>query len=202
MNVPIRRTHNWMYDLMVRQFADIFQKHPINDFIKQYDCKTLSEDKLRAEINWVRDAIKGADSPVVFTHSDYRSSNLMVTEPDDELIVCDFDVTQYGYRGQDFVALVREWGRSNFERKPIEGLPLPDSELKPLIEIYVKESHRIHGKSYSENPINSVEHILKEVKIFLMFSQLFGSVYVLSYEEDDPDFPVDRKLTMVNSFLI
>ena len=66
-----------------------------------------------------------------------------------------------------------------------------------MINDHVKESHSINGKTYSENPINSVEHLIKEITVFFLFGCLFSScIYVLKNDEND-GIPINRKLTMV-----
>ena len=63
--------------------------------------------------------------------------------------------------------------------------------------MYVQKSIEILGKSYAENPINSVDSILREVKIFLLNSQLFSTVFLI--KNDVNEFPLNRKLNMVSN---
>ena len=181
---------------MEKTYKEVFEAFPINEFIKEYNCETLQKYDLMTEIDWIKGVIERVKSPLVFTHLDYRSSNIMICEPNDELVVCDYDVSGYGYRGNDFVALMTEWGRKQFEVRSIEGIPL-ESQFKPMIEIYIEECERIYGKSYSQNEINSVDHILKEVKTFLLLSFLFGTIFCLKNDENSKTFPLSRQLIMV-----
>ena len=197
LKVPLKKDPNFLYELMSNSYNEAYLKHPINQYIEEYNCETLKKYDLKTEIDWIKDVMKKSGSPVVFTHNDFRSSNLMITEPNDDLVVCDYDITCYGYRGYDFVSLMREWGRKQFEMRSIEGLPL-DNQFRHVIEVYVEECQQIHGKSFSENKINSVDHILKEAKLFMLFGFLFFSTLCMKSEENDPDFPFDRKMLMVN----
>ena len=149
----------------------------LNKWMEENNCEILKKHDLKAEIDWTKDLIERLNSPVVFCHNDYRSSNLLFTEPNNQLVVCDFDLSGYDYRGIEFSMMMREWKNKHFflNMKNIEGLPL-GSQIKPFIEIYVDECERIHGKSFRENANNSVEHILKEAKIFLMLTYLFFSI--------------------------
>ena len=199
LSAPIKKDPNWLYDIMFR-FYDVGQKkHPLKQHYEEYNLETLKNNDLKVEIDWIKGVIESSGSPVVFTHNDYRSSNLMITEPNDDLVVCDYDISGYGYRGFDFVSLMSEWGRPQFDMSPREGLPVKDSDYRPMIEIYVKEMERINGKSYSENKINSVDHILKEIKIFLLFSNIFGTVWWLKIDEKDDDLMFNKKVLMVSS---
>ena len=170
----------------------------MRQYYEEYNLDILKNNDLKVEIDWIRGVIEGVESPVVFVHNDYRSSNLLITEPNDELIVCDYDFSGYCYRGLDFVPLMREWGRYQFETKQIEGLPVEDSDFIPMIEIYVKQMERIKGKSYSQNKINSVDHILKEMKIFHLFRKVFGTVWCLKIDEKEDNYHLSKKVCMVN----
>ena len=189
-----------MYDTLTKAFTEAFEKFPIEEEIQKYNCETLTIKDLKHEMDWMLCAINDVKSPVVFTHNDYRSSNLLITEPNDELIVCDFDVSSYGRRGYDFVALMREFGpKVTGFGKPVDRFPVEDSVLEPLLEIYLKESQRIHGKSYSENPINSVENILKEVKVFYLFQKLWSISHIVSNDQNsEGGHPFNRKMCMVS----
>ena len=87
---------------MLKCIDDSYRKFPIEKEMQEYNCKTLMSNDLKKEINWMKDLIDSIGNPVVFTHNDFRSSNLMITEPNDELVVCDFESAGYGYRGNDF----------------------------------------------------------------------------------------------------
>ena len=197
LKVPINKDSNRVNQLLLKSYSEAIQKFDIKKEMDEYNCVSLKSCDLKAEIDYVLNAAETAESPVLFTHNDFRSSNLLITEPNEELVVCDFDVTGYGYRGFDFVSLSREWGRPQFDKTPVRGIPFKDEEMKSLIEIYVEECVRIHGKSYLENEINSVDHILKELKIFLLFSALLGVVYFMNNDETDGGFPFSRKVCMV-----
>ena len=171
MEFPVRKTTKQI-EILEKAYNEGYEK-----FIKvaeEHNLETFLKNNLKVEIDWFRGVIERLNSPLVFCHSDYRSSNLLITEPNDELVVCDFDLTGYNYRGSDFSFMMREWTHKHFiqSMKSIEGLPT-GSELRPFIEIYVDECQRIYGKSFSENENNSVDHILKEAKVFLLFTYLF-----------------------------
>ena len=182
-------------------FDMAYKRFPIEKEMDEYKCETLKKTDLRAEFSWIRKVTSKINCPIVFTHKDYRSSNLMITQPNDELVVCDFDISGYGYRGQDFVTIFREFCKK-VEIKALEEFPLKDSIILPLIEIYVKESEIINGKSYSENQINSVENILKEIKIFCLLSSIFAVSFIINNDPDAGEFPMKRSLCMVRLLII
>ena len=197
MNVPVKRNPNWQFKVMNQSLEKARQKFPLDEEMDKYNCVTLKAVNIENELLWINTIIEKVNSPVVFTHNDFRSSNLMITEPNDEQIVCDFEIAGYGYRGHDFVALMREWDRNPFDFISIDGLPPEDSVFKPIIEMYIEESVKIFGESYSQNGINSLESLLKEIKTFLLNSILFGVIFMIKNDENDGELPFNRKLCMV-----
>ena len=198
LKVPINKGSNRVNQMLLKSYSEAIQKFDIKKEMDEYNCVSLKSCDLKAEIDYVLNVAKNSKSPVLFTHNDFRSSNLLITEPNEGLVVCDFDITGYGYRGFDFVSLSIEWGRKQFDKTPVRGIPFKDEEMKSLIEIYVEESVRIHGKSYLENEINSVDHILKELKIFLLFSRLVKAVLYLKNDDTKDGIPINRKVCMVS----
>ena len=202
MNVPVKKV-NWVFPCHERLYKKAFEKFAIEKDLEKYNCKTLKENNLRKELDWIREQIERTESPTVFSHNDFRSSNILITEPNDEVVICDFESAAYSYRGVDFVPMMREWGRNQWDFKTICDLPLEDSVFAPLVAIYIEECEGIHGKEWSQNPINSVQHILNETKVFLLNDCLFGILFFLSNDDSDPNgFPLSRKIGMVNIFCI
>ena len=116
---------------------------------------------------------------------------------DNQIVLCDFEYSSYGYRGQDFGTIITEWGRTMNDFKELHKFP-EDSVIETLIEIYIKESEKIFGKKYSENPLNCVQQILKEVKVFTLSGSLFIILWFLKDDEDLKEaFPMDKKVSMV-----
>ena len=199
LDVPIKRNVDWLFKNQVDTYKKAFERFPIDKEIRELKCKTLIENDLWKELEWIWERMRSSESPVVFTHNDFRSSNIMITEPNDEVVICDFEYSAYGYRGWDLVNLMREWGRDQWDFKTMADLPPKDSVFGPKIQIYVDECERIYGKKWSQNPINSVEHILKEIKIFLLCSCLFFSVFFLNMDENEPNsLPMARNICVVS----
>ncbi|XP_054157318.1 choline/ethanolamine kinase-like [Oppia nitens] len=169
MDVPIKRTNNRL-DRINELYKFIFEDNvDIKEILETNNCQTLLNTDIKSEIEFIRNLIVKANSPIVFSHCDYRSSNLLVTESADQtdgpIVVCDFEYGSYGYRGYDFILLTREWGQKASDSTS-RGLPLDVSVIQPLIEIYVNECENIFGKQFTANEINSVDHIINEINLF------------------------------------
>ncbi len=175
------------------------QRFNFNQMLDQYNCETLKKYDLKQEIVWLKKCVLNTNSPIVFCHNDFRGSNIMVTESNnnnDKIILCDFEYSSYGFRGVDFGTIFAEWGKSWSDLLKPHHFP-DDSLIKPFILTYIEESVKIHGKEYSENKFNSVEQILKEVKVFTLVSNMFNVTIILKFDESLDDRPFNKKQSMV-----
>ena len=201
LEAPIKRTStNWLFTKIEKSFEKVFKDPAFRKELEEFNCKSLLEKDIKPEIDWCRALIeKVSANAVVLTHNDFRSSNLMITEPDEEVVPCDFEYACYGYRGHDFVNLYREWGREQWDFKP-DSVPLANEEtFGPFLQYYVEESERIHGKEWSSNPTNTVKHLFKEIRIHMLHSHLFGIMFMVdNNEQTENSFPMPRKLSMVS----
>lgn len=200
MEVPIKKNSNWVFDY----FDEYYVKYSMRDsenkrLFEELNCNILPNTDMKAEIDWLKKAIVAIESPIVFTHIDFRGSNIMVIEPDDRIVLCDFEYSSYGFRGFDFGTILCEWGRDLHEmtksEKEVKKFP-NDSELKQILQSYVNESEAIHGKGWSQDTKNSMQHLIKEAKIFTLASMMFIMLFCLGSDEDN-GIPLDRKLWMV-----
>ncbi|XP_054157317.1 choline kinase A2-like [Oppia nitens] len=209
MDVPIKRT-NTRLDRIDEWYRFAFEGNfDIKAIFEANNCQTLLNADIKSEIDFIKDVIVKADSPIVFNHCDYRSSNLLVTESADKtdgpIVVCDFEYGSYGFRGFDFKSLIQEWGRKPFDYS-VDGLPLEDSVLRPLVEIYVNECEKIFGKQFTANEINSVDHIINEINLLHLFSLLFLTIFFIKMDlEDKSDIKTNPFLfaeTFLKNYLV
>ena len=98
-------------------------------------------------------------------------------ETSDRIVICDYEFAVYGYRAIDFEHICKEWGndgavldRHNLYYPPDEAI------LKKLFQHYIDQSVRIFGEEWAENPVNSVDHLIRELKVFWLFLQYAGGL--------------------------
>ncbi|CAG2166894.1 unnamed protein product [Oppiella nova] len=139
----------------------------INEMIEGLNCETIKSHDLKAEVQWLKDMSVKIDSPLVFSHNDLFSSNVLVldneTASGDQLVICDYEYSSYGFRGMDLGTIINEWGRLRTDILTVHTFA-DDSTIKQLLQYYVSENEIIFGKSWSQNGMNSTEQLLKEVK--------------------------------------
>ena len=201
LEVPIKRTKtNWLFTYVEDSYDKIFKDPALRVELEKYDCKTLLENDIKPEIEWWRSHIeKVCANTEVFTHNDYRSSNLLITEPDDEIVVCDFESFCYGYRGLDFVYLWIGWGQDQWNFTPNITELADEETFAPMLQIYLEESERLYGKEWSTNPVNTVQHIFKEIIISSLSLRMFDIMLMSGNFEDKEDrLPLPRKVCLVS----
>ena len=201
MQVPIKRTGNWINNNFEKWIKEAYDRFDIDKIIDEYNCETLKKYKIKQELDWLLKTVAELDSPVTFTHVDFRGSNIMVTEPDDRILLCDFEYSGYGYRGSDFGTIFAEWnGRVWADFTTLHDFP-EDNQIIPFLESYVEESSRLLGESFAKDKRNSFDHLLKEVKLFSLVSNMFFVLLTLKTNKNirDPTKTFDKRTTMVSS---
>ena len=206
MDVPIKKNTNWIVDFFDSAYEEAFNKFPIKDLINELNLETLKKYDLKEEIQWLKKTLEDIGSPNVFSHIDFRGSNIMIVEPNDQIILCDFEYSSYGYRGFDFGSIAVEWNRHIDELFKAENFleKYPnDNQIKTILKPYIEESERIFGKKWSEDRINSMDQLVKEVKLFSMVANMFIVLFAIKNDEkDEKAFPMDKKIMMVSLNII
>ena len=200
MEVPIKKNGNWIYNYFKKTYESAYKKFDIDGIIEKNNLQTLKFHNVGDEWQWLSRAAVDIDSPVTFTHIDFRGSNIMVTETDG-VVLCDFEYSCYGFRGFDFGTLIVHWGRERLDWQTPLKFPEYDV-IKPLVEIYIEESVRLRGKEFSDDPRNSLEHIMREVKLFSLVALMFILLFKFDLDTSTvPGRPFDKDKLMVRMLI-
>ncbi|CAG2177472.1 unnamed protein product, partial [Oppiella nova] len=196
LDVPLPKRH-WIFRRIDYNYEEAYRRHPINEMIEELNCETIKSHDLKAEVQWLKDMSLKIDSPLVFSHNDLYSPNVLVldnkTASGDQLVICDFEYSSYGFRGTDLGTVINEWGRLWNDSLSVHTFA-DDSAIKQLLQYYVSENEIIFGKSWSQNQMNSTEQLLKEVKLFALVWKMHIILLCLKTDEANDDFPMDKKL--------
>ena len=202
MQVPINRNTGWLLDTIDKNVENAYNEFPIEKMINEYELTTFKTIELNEQLEWLRHTIKSMDSPICFSHNDFRGNNIMVSKEYDLnsnfkecILFCDFEVSGYGYRGADFGTLFAEWNRKDRAYREIQDFP-NDSTIEPFIDEYIRESVCIYGNQYLNDKRNTFEHILKEVKVFTLVSYMVMLTSCLAIQ-DYKQMGIDKKDLMV-----
>lgn len=145
--------------------------------------------------------------PLVFGHSDFNRSNILINEILDtngnkvkRLYAIDFDYSTYLPRGFDFGTYFCSFKHKDYLLGN-DGFP-SDEEIKFFVEEYRLESEQLQP-GYLDDSINSTEQIVKEVKLStleLYFARTYFSLGMSMQCKDNPE-KRDTLMVILNSFV-
>ncbi|CAG2117193.1 unnamed protein product [Medioppia subpectinata] len=148
MDVPIARNENWFSKFLDDFYTKAYELFPLTEMFREVNATTLLNTNLKDEINWLKKCLKATNSPLVFSHNDFRGPNIMVREIDQNndqsiaIAFCDFEYSCYAYRGFDFGAIFEDWGRTDAQE--VCGR-VSDFEIEQFMIGYLDENIKIHG---------------------------------------------------------
>lgn len=195
LQVPINKTTN----LYIKQISKMIESAKINcpeiDLINELPLKTLKSHDLQTEFTYLMNVVEKLNSPIVFAHNDFRSSNILVTDSSEVLLV-DFETNSYGPRCFDLATFFTEWGREQLFAST--GLVLPDDDvLSIFLKLYIHEVDQI-VPGYSKDEKNSLQAHVKETKIMFLVNLLFYTAFMLQMMESlVPSVPFDGHKKML-----
>ncbi|XP_054157298.1 choline/ethanolamine kinase-like, partial [Oppia nitens] len=184
MDVPISKTNNWLFKYFDDNYRAANKSFDIPVLIDESNCETLKTYDLYEELCWLKDQIRSIDSPINFTHVDFRGGNIMVTE-NDGIVLCDFEYSCYGYRGYDFGTIFLEWGQEYWaNRKDGQTSEYSyDQRILSFLELYNSESTKLLGDKFAKDQRNDVKRMVKEVKLFSLVGLMFLLLYFYKREQ-------------------
>ncbi|KAI5055825.1 hypothetical protein GOP47_0029346 [Adiantum capillus-veneris] len=151
------------------------------DDIKQRRYESISFKKLREEVQSLKDLSKQLKSPVVFSHNDLLSGNVMYSDEEDKLYLIDFEYGSYNYRGFDLGNHFAEY--AGFDC---------DYSLYPNKETqYHFFRHYLNADEPNMVIESELEKLYVETNFFCLASHLFWAVWAIvqaKYSSIDFDY--------------
>lgn len=93
----------------INKFLEKAKTLHFDDSKKQATFETISFPELHEEVNGLKDLSNLLNAPVVFSHNDLLSGNLMLNESEEKLYFIDFEYGSYSYRGYDIANHFNEY---------------------------------------------------------------------------------------------
>ena len=150
------------------------------ELAQQYDLDALKARDLLQEYGEFEKLIGTANSPLVFSHIDFRGSNIMVTEPEQKLLTIDMEYCAFAPRAFDMATFLSEWGKELFD---YENLAMPEDEvIGQFVALYL-EGCDLFVPGYSSKPENGRSVIVREVKLFILANIMFITAMSAKQEE-------------------
>ena len=200
MDVPLRKKA-WFLDELNRSYKEFTSSDITNKLLVEENCEQLLEPEFKVQLDWICREVTQLNSPLVFSHNDLISSNIMVTDKSlpngDRIVICDFEHAGYEHRGIDLGFVLSEWGRL-WASIDVPQSFVDDSTIIKLLEVYVNEMVKIFGNSYTDNPINSMKQLVKEVKVFALAFKMLMILFYLDTVVTESDVSIDAKTTVVS----
>ena len=203
MNVPLPKK-SWIPEEQ-EKFYTLLESDFIKNLLLEQNCEQLLEPEFKMQLDWINRMVSQLNSPLVFAHNDLISSNIMVTDKSlsngDNIVICDFENASYQHRGLDLGMVLSEWGRL-WASIDIPQSFVDDSTITKLLENYVNEMVKIFGNSYTDDSINSMKQLVKEVKVFALAFKMYLIVFYLMTVVTESGVSIDAKTTVVSSNII
>ncbi|KAL5098572.1 hypothetical protein RYX36_002899 [Vicia faba] len=147
-----------------------------DDSEKQKTYKTVSFKEVQDEINELQVLCDRLKSPVVFSHNDLLSGNIMVNHEEDKLYFIDYEYASYNYRGYDIGNHFAEY--AGFEC---------DYSLYPnMNEQYHFFRHYLQPDRPQEVSENDLKTLYVEANTYALASHLFWSLWGLIQAKMSP----------------
>ncbi len=185
LDVPLAKDLNWLKRYFNEFYDKGYQEFPIDDIIKEVNAENLIKRNLKEEYEWLLRCIDAMNSPIVFSHNDFRGSNILVHEIVDDnnprlVTLCDFEFSCYYYRGFDLGVCLSEFGQT--ELATLQPFP-SDQVLEEFLRGYLDESIKIHGEEYGLNDQNSMRRLINETKVFALAAKMFAIMFLFRAKE-------------------
>ncbi|CAG2164693.1 unnamed protein product [Oppiella nova] len=192
LNVPTARDLNRYKKIFYDFYDGIYKRTPnLDQIFKEINAKNFLECDIKEENQWLHKCIEAIKSPIVYSHNDIFTGNILVNNKIDDksannVILIDFEYSGHFYRGSDLGFFVNEFGRSSnwLDRQDV---PLAhDIWIQMFLTHYLNESIEIHGKEFADRVENSMQYLLRETKLFSLIAEMF-IIFFMLYTNESPD---------------
>jgi len=137
---------------------------------KNQKFKQMDMDLIRKEAAILEQELRKLNSPIVFTHNDLLSLNIVYQEKNDLLNFIDYEYANYNYRGFDIANHFCEWTGFELDHSKF---PNQDQQLQ-FFKSYLKAANA--GNEPTEEEL---QKIYEEVNKFVLLSHMFWSIWAL-----------------------
>ena len=112
LEVPVSKEPTWLVDTMrsyLHRLSICPERVPEEE---REHAVALANWDVRQEVDWLLGFLKTVDSPVVFSHNDINTGNILVREDPsswDPVVFIDYEFAAYNYRAFDIANHFNEW---------------------------------------------------------------------------------------------
>lgn len=98
LKVPIRKTANIVFADLRKKIQFGYDHCNVEKLAQELDLPTLKQFHVMKEYEELMKRIEELKAPVIFMHSDFRGSNLLVSKETEQIFAVDFEYSSYGSR--------------------------------------------------------------------------------------------------------
>ncbi|XP_074281050.1 putative ethanolamine kinase [Silene latifolia] len=147
-----------------------------DDIEKQRKYETISFEEVQSEVTELKALTEGLHAPVVFSHNDLLSGNIMVNEEEGKLYIIDFEYGSYNFRGFDIGNHFNEYAGYDC-----------DYSLYPSKEDqYHFFRHYLQPDTPDEVPETELEALYVETNTYKLTSHMFWALWALIQAKMSP----------------
>ena len=180
---------DWTNDLVFNKWFDdnlktSWKEGVVREEIKKHKYPIMSKYPvdLNEEFDWLIRTMKSLNSPIVMSHNDLNRRNILVREDDEskemDIFLIDFDWANYNWRGLDISQYFAFYRQKESDFGYVE-FP-SDEKMSVFIDAYIEGMTKTFGESYAKQEINSRQQLIKEAKVFALFSHIKDIQYLIS----------------------
>ncbi|KAJ1960200.1 hypothetical protein IWQ62_004316 [Dispira parvispora] len=139
----------------------------------------FSLDKLRSELQYLKQELDKLQAPVVFSHNDLLSANVIYNQEQDRVSFIDHEYASYNYRGYDIGNHFAEFAgfECHYDRYPSKKVQ------------WVWLTHYLEAIQQAKPTDDEVEQLYQEVNKFSLASHLYWALWsMLQASISDIDF--------------
>lgn len=137
--------------------------------------------------------MRKSNSPIVFSHGDFNRANRLVQTTKDEsgnthkrIYFVDFEYCSYNHRGFDLARYFTTFKHCYNTPDTMKVFP-PNEEMLTFLNEYRNEFARLTSPEYLDDPINSVEQLIRETQIFSLYTYASDICFYLQMFIRNPD---------------
>ncbi|KAJ7978901.1 Choline/Ethanolamine kinase [Quillaja saponaria] len=160
----------------IHKFFDKASSLKFDDSEKQKTYESISFNEVQDEIVALKELTGLLNSPVVFSHNDLLSGNIMVNDEEEKLYLIDFEYGSYNYRGYDIGNHFAEYA----------GYECDYSLLPNKDEQYHFFRHYLQPDRPNEVPDRDLENLFVEANIYLLAAHVFWALWALIQAKVSP----------------
>jgi thiamine kinase-like enzyme len=143
-----------------------------------------THDRLRQEVQSMRQQLDALDLPVVLCHGDFKPSNILVIDYHissdgrkiGDVVLIDYELSGPGYRGFDFYKLFRT------ANSAVQN----DENMVAFVRSYLRSEQSLDSQSSSAIDSATVDRVLSEMKLFEPLTWLEAGIFFLFAAKGDP----------------